>query len=211
MLYNKNNLLCWQIASEDNTNRPELAGVLFKKDRTVATDSYKLLEVKNPDDWDKQIAEFPQLPDKSKPLTAFAKKGYLIPAKSVKKVLSNLGDIKNDSLPILKNAIFTNSPDELCSKIATTNLDKVDIVLTKNLKGAYPNYEQIMPNIKNYKKTNFNIKYLKEIIDTLIKMDLPANQKIEVLIADDGNKPLIIKTKTEQHQEITALIMPLKN
>ena len=46
-MYNKNNLAVAAIASKSSI-KPELASVLFTKDATVATDSFKLVEISTP-------------------------------------------------------------------------------------------------------------------------------------------------------------------
>ena len=49
MLYNKHNLEVAKIASK-TTTREELTGVLFTKDKTVASDTFRLLEITTPAD-----------------------------------------------------------------------------------------------------------------------------------------------------------------
>ena len=44
MLYNKHNLAVAKFAAKES-GREEIKSVLFKKDKSVATDSYRLLEV----------------------------------------------------------------------------------------------------------------------------------------------------------------------
>ena len=212
-IFNKNNLLIHPIACKDD-NKPELTGVLFKKDRTVATDSFKLIEVKNPSEAQNQADNYPELPDKMKPLNDFAKRGYIIPAKSVAKVLRNLAEVKNDSLPVLNNAIFTNTNNVRTSRIATTDLDKTDIVSVNNIEGSYPQYENIIPHYLDgkYTKATINIKYLKEVIDILSKMENEnvGLNAIEIYTRND-DKPMIIKMKTADKQDVTAMIMPIRD
>lgn len=213
MIYNKNNLLISPVASKSEV-RKELTGVLFKKDRTVATDSYKLIEVKNVEKYQKLASEYPQLPDKVKPINNFSKAGYIIPAKSVAKVLRNLIEVKNDTLPVLNNCIFANTsePDKT-SRIATTDLERADIVSVNNIKGKYPDYEQIIPNTNKggFTKTTINVKYLKEVVDILAKMDHRRAGVDEIdIYTNNDEKPLVIKMAGAMGQEITALIMPFK-
>ena len=211
MLYNKNNLIIHQITSKDE-NRPELSSVLFKKDRSVATDSFKLIEVKNiGDEWQNLVNDYPILPDKSKPLVNFPKKGIMVDGGSVKKALKNLNEVKSE-LSILKNAciVNANNPDNV--KIVSTDLNRVDAVITKKVEGNYPNYEQVVPqNLKNYRKVLVDIKQLKQLVDTLSQMELNSMPIIELYVADDENKPLVIKTKNDDlKQEITGLLMPVR-
>jgi len=206
-IYNKNNLVIHQ-ATATNSTRPEINGVLFKKDRSVATDSYVLIEVVNPEEMTSQVGEYPELPD-GKPLVNFPKKGVIIPAKSVKKVKSNLADVKNKDLPILSNAIFLLPKKEGASQIATTDLERADIVSVKNTEGDYPEYNQVMPKDGGGIKMTLDLKKLKQVVDILSAMDLDSDH-IDITVRE-SEKPFEIKLKTKQNQDVTALVMPIKN
>lgn len=208
-MFNKNNLLIHSIANKNDNGKIILQGVKFEKDKTVATDGYKLIEVKNPDEMldDK---EFPQINEDNKTIK-FNENGCIIPTKSIKKVLSNLTN-KNPNLPILNNCIFLNSNKEN-SKIATTDLEQIDIVKVRNIIGDYPDCNEIIPkNIDNkeYIKIIVNIKFLKEIIETISKMNLSSQNINLYLSSENKEKPIIIKTNTKEKQNITALLMPVK-
>jgi DNA polymerase III sliding clamp (beta) subunit (PCNA family) len=209
-IYNKNNLLIHEIASKDE-GRPELTGVLFKKNRAVATDGYVLIEVKNNENF-ANPNEYPALPNKRSIMTNFSKKGYLLPAKSVKKALSNLNESENDRLEILNNCIFLNTRDENINEIATTDLENTNIVSTKSIDGEYPDTQKVIPQTdKGYSKTILDIRKLKQVIDVISKMDLPDFKTIELLTPEyDKDKPTIIKTTTTKEQKITGIIMPVK-
>jgi len=208
-IYNKNNLLCYEVASK-NPLREELNGVLFKKDRTCATDSYIMLEVKNNEKFTTQYTEYPILPDKSTILTNFAKKGYIVPIGSVKKALANLKEVKSDVLPILQNSVFLNSQNQQSSKIASYDLEKTDIVSTKNIEGDFPDYEKAIPNTdKGFTKINLDINKLKQIIDVISKMELKGTQNEIALFVKADNSRIVIKAITEQDQSITGVVMPI--
>jgi len=204
MIYNKNNLVISDIASKTEI-RPEITGILFKKDRTVATDSYALIEVKNPKNFI-DAKNIPILPAKQKPLTNFSKKGYILPAKSVKKMLSNLTD--NNELPELDNTCwFLNTNDPAVSSVVSTDLEQNNTTTTKNLEGNYPDYDKIIPK-KEGKSIEVSLDILKNMINTLAKMSIkyPSSLKITVY---DNQTPVKITTKTDKEQDITALIMPI--
>ena len=206
MLFNKNNLLVADVASKEKA-RPEITGVLFKKDRTVATDSYILMEVKNPDNFNKEVNDFPETPDKSKPLANFSKTGYIIPANSVKKVLSNLPVKPN--LPILNNALFVQPKTPDNSNIVTTDLAKADIVSVKNIDGNFPNYKQIIPNETGRKRVTINVEYLSRITGLISKMNLNTDKAVDIYVGGE-EKPVMIKTRTKENQDVTAIIMPIR-
>jgi DNA polymerase III sliding clamp (beta) subunit (PCNA family) len=205
MIFNKNNLLAYEFCSDDNS-RPQIASVLFKRDRTIATDSYCLIEIKNNFNFDP--ADLPLLPDKSKPLVNFAKAGYMIPQKSVKKAMSNLKE--NKSLPILSNCWFLQPKDQATSVIVSTDLEQADSVVVRNVEGNYPDINSVMPQDDQVKsKMVIDVKYLKRACDVLAKMSLAKNDNIELcFIAND--KPLMIKAKTKEDQEVKVLIMPIR-
>jgi hypothetical protein len=100
MIYNKNNLIIAGVADK-KSQRAELSGVLFKRDRTAATDSYKLVEVKNPPEMVNSVSDYPILTE-GKTLKDYAKSGYIIPANSVKKAIKNLAEVKNKNLTVLE-------------------------------------------------------------------------------------------------------------
>ncbi len=204
-MFNKNNLIIADIASK-NSDRVEITGVLFKKDRTVATDAYKLIEVKNPEIFQKND-DIPVLPDKTKVWNGFLKKGVILPVKAIKKIRQNLPDIKNSSLPVLKSCWFTDKSNAEMVEIASTDLEIVNKIQVKNIQGNFPDYQNIIP--KNYKqKITISIKHLKDMIKTLEAMDI-QDGSIELAIKDDIS-PVMIKAKTKQEQEITGLLMPIK-
>lgn len=211
MLYNKNNLLVC-LATSKNANRPELNGVYFKKDKTIATDSYVLVEVKNPSEMANQAEDLPELPDKSKPFTGFPNKGLIIPAKSVAKVIKNLAEVKNDNLPVLNNCWFIAPKTPDTSTIITTDLEKTDSVTVKNVDGSFPETNQVIDKAKSKanQKVVVDIKKMKQVIDTIDKMDLP-DQAIISISVPDKNDPVLIQAQTRQGQEINALVMPVQS
>jgi len=200
MLFNKNNLIIAGITSK-KTFRPELSAVLFKTDRTVATDSYSLIEVKNPDYM--QDAEFPTIEGEE----VKREINEIIPRKSVLKACKNLSKVKNQALEVLQNAVLLEGEQV---GLATTDLEKIYIVRTRKVDGEYPDYKQAIPSdYSEHKTVTVDVKRLKELLSILDKMDIKEKQ-IEFYIKD-GSLPLVIKAVTVQKQEITAMLMPIKN
>src|SRR3990167_1588711 len=116
MLYNSLNLECAKIADKSD-RRPELSGVLFTASKTVATDTFRLLEVSVPAGIKPE--EFPVVDG------ATAMRGcspFLVSAKSLR-------DIKikpNKSLPIL-NHVAIKHIDEQQVQFLTTDLETARI------------------------------------------------------------------------------------
>ena len=205
MLYNKTNLLIHNVCTD---TQPKISGVLFKKDKTVATDSFVLIEVDNskmelnPDD-------YPQIGEKVI-TNNFPNKGFVIPANAAKKAISNLAECKNGALPILSNAILaqTGQADEI--KICSTNLEKTDIIKTKLNDGDFPNYQQIIPNLDKASKISININKLKQLSTLLSQMDLKFDNKVDIYFNGE-NSPMVLKAVNNSKQQITALLMPIHN
>lgn len=211
MIYNKNNLVIAAAAGKEKDNRPELSGVLFKKDRTVATDGFILVEVKNqPEETNRLAEEFPPLPDKTKPLADFKKAGYIIPAADVDKAAKDLSKVKNSNLPVLDNCILAASNQNEYVRLASTDLERVNTITAKTIDEQFPDYERIIPGKLDYDKSKVvSIKLLKRVLMILEKMELSRD---DVRIYwQDKNDPLVIKKETTGGQEVTALVMPLKD
>jgi len=206
MIYNKNNLIIQNIINK-NEARTELTGILVKKDRTVATDSFCLIEVKNV----KPLAENKDIPALQgvKNLTSMVKQGQIVPTATIKKVLGNLKE--NKDLPILENCFLTHTKnDKTQIQFTTTDLKNENNVLSKTIDEKFPDYEKIIPPERGIKIT-LDLKILKKVIDVLNKMDLADinNNSAEIFITN-SNKPILIKTKTKQEQEVRAVIMPIR-
>jgi len=208
-IYNKNNLAIAGACSADSV-RPEISGVLFKKDRTVATDSYMMIEVVNPAEMLASESEYPAIPNE-KHFVNFPKSGLIIPAVSVNKVKKNLAEVKNQILPILQNCVFLSPRTAGISLIASTDLEKTDIVSVKSIDGQYPNYNRILQNIKGANiSVSLDIAKLKQIIDILSTMNLLLDGRIKITV-NEKNEPFVIKAETKENQQITAVIMPLRS
>ncbi len=203
MIYNKLNLMITEFCAKKDKSRQEITGVLFKKDRTVATDSISLIEVKTPEI---KTDDFPLIPN-----TEFKemKKDYIIPAQSVKKILANIPK-KREGLQILNNAVFCNASgneeDGYNVEFASTDLEKADKVSTRAIFGKYPDYKMIFPEEPPVDTIVVDARELKKICDFWIK-----NNKNVFEIRIYGNeKSLMIKDEFDG-QEVKALLMPIKN
>jgi len=197
-MFNKNNLVINELAHD---NRDGINCVAFRKDKTVATDNYVLCEVKNPKEM-QDDEEFPIIPEEE-----IKFKDCLVEKSIVRKVLKNLKEVKIKALPILQNAIFLKSDGV---KIATTNLEKLDIVRGNKNTNQYPEYEEIISNGKPKSSVIINVEYLKKVCSVLSQMDLGATSEIDLKLFGE-DKPLQITAKTKQGQSVIALIMPIKH
>jgi DNA polymerase III sliding clamp (beta) subunit (PCNA family) len=208
-MYNRNNLLAHLITGTDKDNsREELKGVLFSKDKTVATDSYTLIKIKNLPEMTEQCKEAPSC---VKVAGSVLKKGYIIPANAVKKALTNVNEINNSDLPILSNVFLSNHTNAKSSELVSTNLEKMDKVEVKNIGGEYPDFNKVIPTGKAKARVVLDITKLKKVVDTIAKMDCGETINNPVTLEFFGEeKPFVIKRDNRNLQKITGLIMPIR-
>jgi len=197
MLYNKNNLAVAKIAAKDDNSRPEITGVFFTKDKTVATDSFRLIEVSVDETLKPQ--DFPVV-NRKKALQNCPP--FIIPAEEVKKIkLPN-----NKNLPIVENLAIGGVYQEEVELI-TTNLESVEGRLVKRIQGRFPDYEWVFPQGKPKAEISVNGKFLEELLSILSNLDDVHAVKIKFY---DNEKPLVLEAGNEK-QKARALLMPLKN
>jgi len=193
MLYNKLNLSITDFCSKDSV-RPELSSVLFTKNKTIATDSFVLIEVETPK---VDRVDYPSIPDvKFEEMT----KDIIIPANAVKKMVSNIP--KNSKLPIIENVAFVRA-SENDAEFITTDLEIANSVKTKVVDGKYPETDQIIPKTEPKVTVRVNVKYLKKVLDFWIKN---GRNYIDLEIRDES-KPIVAKADFNG-QNVVALVMP---
>jgi DNA polymerase III sliding clamp (beta) subunit (PCNA family) len=196
MLYNKNNLAVAKIAAKDDI-RPEISGVFFTKDKTAATDGYKLIEVSVDKSYTSQ--DFPIVNHKK---ILHNCPPFIIPAEEVKKIKLPA----NKSLPVVENlAIGGVYPEQV--ELITTNLESGESRLVKRIQGRFPDYEKIFPQGKPRAEISINGKFLEELLSILSNLDTTHAVKIKFY---DNEKPLVLEASNE-NQKARALLMPLKN
>jgi DNA polymerase III sliding clamp (beta) subunit (PCNA family) len=202
MLYNKINLSVAKIASKKAT-KPEITGVYFTKDKTVATDSFVLCEVSTPTGL--AIEEFPTLlgaevmaPDKFKPFiaAAFRVAGIKIPAgKQVK------------TLPILANAAI-KAINENTVEFITTDMDNTDVKGVQKIDGEFPEYEPLWPAGEPIAEININAELLTSLLNVLGQLD-DKNHAVSIKIYGDESAPAVL-TAGNLTQKGRAMIMRVK-
>lgn len=195
MLYNKHNLAVAKIASKYE-HRQEIAGVLFTKDKTVATDSFKLLEVEV--DKTLRTEDFPSRNDEK----AIAEtEDFIIPAKDLKTIkLPN-----NKKLPVINTAAIV-AIDENEVQMITTSLEVGEKKYFRRTKGEFPDYKAIIPTTAPVVSFSVNAKYLIEILSVMEKMGNNGEVKIEI---HGENKPIMILGGNE-NQKARGLVMPIR-
>lgn len=208
MMYNKNNLAITEACEAKSKSRPELGGVLFKSDRTVATDAYILMEVVNDMATIKSLKE--DVPDLLDMVPSIPKEGFLIPAKSVNKFSKNLADCKHKNLPVLDWGVLGKRSNKDESQLICTDLEKTDIVKTKNIDAKYPDYKHVIPTKKPQASILIGLNNLKRVVNALSKMELAGIGGTLEIELHGTTEAFVIKAKTDQNQEVKGLIMPIR-
>lgn len=160
MLYNSLNLEVVKIASKSEM-KPELAGVLFKNDRTVATDGFRLLEITTPTGVKPE--DFPVVDG------AAAMRGcqpFIASAKSLKEI--KIPKVKN-GLPILQNVAIKYLDDKRV-EFLTTDLETAKITTARRVEGKFPDYEQIFPQGAPAAEVVINGELLAELLGIMAKL-----------------------------------------
>jgi len=195
MLYNKLNLAVAKIAST-NDSRPELASVLFTKDKTAATDSFRLIEITV--DNSVRVEDYPKIEGKDviKEITPF-----LVSAKALKEIKP----VKSKTMPILNYVAITFADDKQV-EFSATNLETVERKMLRKVEGTFPEYEKVIPTDEPKAKITLNANYLLDVLAILAEVNKQGTVEIEFY--EDG-KPLLLKASNGS-QSARALVMPLK-
>jgi DNA polymerase III sliding clamp (beta) subunit (PCNA family) len=195
MLYNQNNLNVSKVASKSE-NRPEIAGVFFTKDKTVATDSFKLIEMSVPSDV--KVEDFPVMDGKS------AMRGvqpFIVPAREVGKIKIPV----NKNLPILNNIAIKHVDDKRV-EFLQSDLGMASIISMHKVDGQYPDYAGIFPAGEPVAEFQVNAGYLSELLDIMGKLDKNKIVKIKVY---GGIKPIVFEAGNET-QKARGMLMPIR-
>ena len=194
MIVNKHNLDITQFCGDDT--RPEISGVYFNGNKTVATDSFRLIEIETMPD---NLAE-----DMPSGMTSTSM-NHILPADAVKKALRNIP--KTQDLPILANVTVASDDKDNTATLTTTDLETQDQVKARVIEGDYPDYRMIMPKGKPKQTITVNAQYLKEMADYFTKHGV--NKRVTIAVNGDKD-PIAFTGQTEQDQQISGLLMPIQ-
>jgi len=206
MLYNKHNLAVAKLASKVSGVRPVLEGVFFTKDKTVATDSYRLLEISTPAQLVNSIpADQPLKLDDCPALKGF--KPFIVNASYLEK-----------NIKLLTN----HQGSELAGALAVSHIfdNKVKMVYKPNqgasfetrfiprIVDSFPDYGKLFPTKPAVAEITINGKMFAEMLEIVSKM---AGEYTGVKIKFYGQfEPLVIEAETK-NQRARGLMMPIKN
>lgn len=194
MLYNEHNIAVAKVASK-NTVREELSGVYFTKDKTVATDSFRLVEMSVPTGVDP--ADFPTV-DGNSPMKGV--QPFIVSAKGVREIKIP----KKGSLPILSHFAIKHL-GERTAEFLTTDLKVADIKSIYRINGKFPDYEQIFPKEKPVAEMRINGVYLAEVLEILAKLSNVSAVDIKFY---GSMKPLVIEA-SNSNQKGRGMVSPI--
>src|SRR3990167_3970244 len=194
MLFNKNNLLVAKVASRGNGLKPVLESVFFTKDKTVATDSYKLIEMSVPADLKPEcfVANNP----KRKPLQGF--RPFFLPARAVAGLkLPSKGALDEH------NAMAILHRDEMKVEVA---LGSDEIRSIKPIIGEqFPDYERVFPTGKPLAEVKISAEHLGAVLDIMGKLAVMSEVRIKIYGA---NRPVVVEAGNDK-QKARAMVMPM--
>ena len=184
MIFNQHNLNVAKFASK-GSSRPELQGIFITKDKTVATDSFRLLEVSTPKD--KRAEDYDGVMRGMKPV--------IVNAEYLKKNIK----LKDDTIAIKH---IDNNKIEVLQTIDGMVLPK----FLPRIEGQFPEYGGIFPTSKPMAEIKLNAQLLAELLEVMAKMNPTGEVKIKI---HGENQPLVIEGGTE-NQLSRAMLMPFR-
>lgn len=194
MLINKDLLKVAKIASKDKT-RPILNNIMINSEVIVATDMFKLLEIKL--DKSENIDNFPIVP--SSPSKACIPEAPLLI--NAQDILKNQKFFKNQNLPILENGLLNNLSDNTVS-ILTTDLSTAQNQNYRLNSGQFPDYTKIIPaSLDNHRRVKLNPKLLIELLQAFSDF-----KEIDLYIGEQPTDAIYI-----EKENFRGLLMPLKS
>jgi len=202
-MFNKYNFSIANIPIENST-RPEISGVFIKPNESVATDSFCMIKVSTPK---VNISDYPKVQNKPKPIINF--KPFILPRQKAKDIKDIISKIKNDTFPILSNAVLYHRDDRQV-EIGATDLESCQSVLSNVIEGEYPKYNEIFLKKGKYIKISVNPDFLIKIASFFSSFN--KDKTIEMEIPENPRSPIRFYAKNKDTgQEATALIMPRDN
>ena len=194
MLYNQNNLNVAKMASVSDI-KLALASVLFTKEKTVATDSFRLLEITTPKNLN--VEDFPKV-DGASAMRGF--QPFMVSAKALKEIKIP----KKAKLPIMESVAIKHV-DNNRVEFLTTNGESADIKNIKRTNGQFPDYERIFPTEKPLAEVELNGELLAELLEVMSKLDVAQRVKIKVYAP---NKPVVLEAGND-NQKGRGMVIPM--
>ena len=196
MLYNNHNLAVAKFAAKDGI-RQEIAGVLFTKEKTAATDSICLLEVST--DTALKVKDYPKVQSASA-MRGF--KPFIVLAEWMNKIKLP----SHRFLPALNSVAVKHIADSKVDFLISEEGTTAQILSIPRVSGKYPDYEKIFP--KSKPKAHFMINGVKMAELLKVMAALPPLKGVEVFYYGK-NKPIELRAHSDT-QKSRGLIMLMK-
>jgi DNA polymerase III sliding clamp (beta) subunit (PCNA family) len=197
MLYNKNNLAVVKIASKKSYNSV-LTGVLFAKDKTVATDSFMLCEVTVPKD--QKIEEFPA----GETAILQDTEPFIVNGDGIRAIKLPSGKASKN-LPVLENLAIREVADNTV-QFFTTDLVSSNSPRINRIIGDFPDYEPLWPTGEIKAEIRLDANKLRSLLEVLAGLDKFGY--VDIKLYADG-LPMVITAGTD-NQSGRAMLMPVK-
>lgn len=197
MLYNKHNLAVARIAAREANGRKEITGVYFTRDKTAATDRFRLLEITAPAGLKPE--DFPQVQGSS---AMRGVKPFIVDAKGLKAVKL---PSKQASLPIL-NTFAIKHLDDKRADFIVSDLETAQVHSVRRVEGEFPDYEKLFPAEKPEMELTINGHIFAELLEIISELDNSRQVKIKLYGA---TRPVVLEVAGVS-QKGRALIMPIK-
>ena len=192
MLYNHLNLSVAKIA-DSNSGRPELRSVFFTPNKTVATDSFRLIEVST--DTSINLKDFPE---------ANIMRGcspFMVEARDIK----NIKLKPNKNLPILGYMALRHLDDKKVSFVLKPDVTATAEPTLHRIDSRFPDYGKMFPQVQPKAEVKVNAKYLSGLLDIMGEFN---RNEVTIKIYDE-NKPIVLEAGNV-NQKGRAMVMPIR-
>ena len=166
--------------------------MFFTRDKTVATDTFRLVEISVPNNV--KVSEFPA----SKKPVMQGVKPVIVGAEMLKKI-----KLRGDKNTPITNVLAIGHADQ--ERVEFRTHDGSAMVFNR-IEGTFPDYEKIFPKKKPRVEVSVNAEYLAGVIEQLGKLN--SLNMVNIKIYDDGS-PIVIEAKGNE-QSGRAMVMPLR-
>ena len=207
MILNSRNLSVWPICTEKGNTRQVLQCVYVTETHSVATDSYRLLEVELPKVEKKELPEALQKTENKIP--------FLLNAEDCKRACTDLKESRK-LLPVLDNAT-TRASIEKDQRIASSVVLNIGLENTRRMErpatmGMYPDYAQVFPMGEPSTRFFVSAEYLKSLCDYFSKHGTEAKNGDHCMMLEvyDSLHGMVLRGETPEGQKIRGMIMPLR-
>ena len=200
MLYTRHNFEIARFCAA-NSARPGLQAVLVAADKTVATDTFTLVEVFAPSEAGDE-KDFPKTPGHQYQVEA-PHEAFLLPKGVALQVARNIP--RRAALPVLERAAVIKSPEGTVG-LVTTDLERARPLTVRKVEGSFPIYAHLFPKKKAYRVLHVNAEYLKNLAAFFSQFTSGPNHTLTLKLY--GPTDPVLFEAANGVQKARALLMP---